>query len=98
MKILLTSRLWIIGLWIGLHAAAWSSPETIWSIGRENGSHEELALFGQFMDYAKEFPRDVRYVIGTSQPENGWPGVQPGPGDDWAGSKISSLRDAIHVV
>ena len=92
MKILLTSRLWIIGLWIGLHSAAWSSPKTIWSIGQVDGSNEELALFAQFMDYAKEFPHDVQYAIGIAQPENAWPGVQPGPADEWAGSKPHPLE------
>ena len=81
------TRVLIVSLWLGLPAAAGSSPEVIWAIGREDGSHEELALFSEYRDYAEDFPDGIRYVVGTSHPETGWPGVQPGPGDDWAGSK-----------
>jgi hypothetical protein len=67
------AHLLIIALWIGLTNAAWSSPETIWSIGREDGSNKELALFGLFRDYAPRFPDDIRYVVGTSRPVAVWP-------------------------
>jgi hypothetical protein len=77
----------IISLWIGFPCIAWCAPETIWSIGRTDGSYKELALAGQFRDYAQRFPEDIHYVVGTSRPEEVWPGVQPGPADDWAGSK-----------
>ncbi len=85
-------------LWVGLPHAAWSSPEVIWSIGREDGSNKELALFGQFRDYAQRCPDDVRYTVGTSRPESAWPGVQPGPADDWAGSELHPYEISFDIT
>ena len=82
------AHLLIIALWIGLPSAAWSAPEVIWSIGIEDGSNKEFALFGEFRNYLQRFPDDIHYEVGRARPGAGWPGVQPGPADDWAGSKL----------
>lgn len=68
-------------------ARADSSPgalrATLWQIGDVDGDTSELALApGGF----REFARDAFYVVGTSNPAEDWPYVQPGPRDYWQGN------------
>jgi len=63
------------------HAAA---QPWLWQIGTPDGNNTEFALspsqWGKFKD-------DPLFVVGQSDPKTEWPYVQPGPNDNWAGSR-----------
>ena len=56
----------------------------LWQIGQKDKDNSELALSPA--DYSK-FHTDAFFVIGQSVPKQDWPYVQPGPTDNWAGSR-----------
>jgi hypothetical protein len=69
-----------------------ANAETLWSIGREDGSYSEFAIAGKHADYSKSFPNDVNFVVGKSKPCVDWSFIQPGMTDAWAGSKEHPFR------
>ncbi len=64
-----------------------ASAETIWSIGTEDQSNAEFALFGDYARYSRTFADDVLFTIGKSAALQDWCGIQPGPQDAWAGNR-----------
>ena len=56
----------------------------LWQIGVPDTNNTEFALapgqWGKFRD-------DALFVVGQSDPKTEWPYVQPGPNDNWAGSR-----------
>ncbi|MGC8669129.1 MAG: polysaccharide lyase family protein [Chthonomonadales bacterium] len=69
------------------HRTSAAEPVLLWSIGRAKAGPAQFALFGRYQEYLARFPRDVRYVVGTSDPSRDWSFIQPGPDDAWAGSR-----------
>ena len=55
----------------------------LWRIGQADGETREFALGP---DGYRDFARDAFYVVGTSNPAQDWPYVQPGPRDYWQGN------------
>ena len=74
-----------------------TAADTLWSIGKKDANYKEFAGAGNHADYGKLFPNDVTYRVGKSRPEKDWPFIQPGPSDDWAGSKVHSFRILFDV-
>jgi len=72
---------------LGMMLAGVAGAGTIWSIGHNDGSYREFAIPGAHGEYSAAFPQDVKYVAGKSVARKEWPFIQPGPADDWAGSK-----------
>lgn len=56
----------------------------LWQIGQPDDKNADFALapggYAQFQD-------DAFFVVGTSEPKQDWPYVQPGPADGWAGAR-----------
>jgi hypothetical protein len=67
-----------------LAAMAAAEGKPLWTIGRSDTNNAEFALapkgHAQFKD-------DGFHLVGQSDPKQDWPYVQPGPGDQWAGSR-----------
>lgn len=67
----------------------------LWQIGvpdrsaREFRHGDEARRWGRWLDYAKEFPNDVDFTVGKSDPRTDWNfahGTRPGPdGKEWIG-------------
>ncbi len=74
-------------LFFSCHSMSTFSEEIIWMIGEEDGSNAEFAIAKEPNAYLKTFPNDVCYRVGSSSPDTGWSGMQPGPGDSWGGSR-----------
>lgn len=61
--------------------------EELWRIGHLDAAYAEFALAGKHEDFSSRFPDGVEYVIGTGDPAQDWPFIQPGPADTWAGNR-----------
>lgn len=59
----------------------------IWRIGSLDADYGEFALAGRYPEFSGVFSRGVEYTVGKSDPARDWPFIQPGPADDWAGSR-----------
>jgi hypothetical protein len=73
-----------------LYRPADAAPKTLWSIGSQDHSGREFAIFGNYNNYLSKFPSDFIYHLGQNNPSD-WPYIQPGPVDSWAGSRQHSL-------
>ena len=86
----------------GLLCCAWAGCVTlqaagnpvVFQIGAHDGDYREFAIAGKNGDYPGQFPNDVNFVVGQSDPSRAWPYILPGPVDAWAGSR--SHKFAIH--
>jgi hypothetical protein len=56
----------------------------LWQIGLDDHKNAEFKLAPA--DWGK-YQEDAFYLVGESDPRNDWPYVQPGPSDNWAGSR-----------
>lgn len=56
----------------------------LWQIGQKDNNNAEFALSPA--DYSK-FQADAFFIVGQSASKQDWPYVQPGPTDNWAGSR-----------
>jgi alpha-mannosidase len=79
-----------VHLMLGLTAPA--APATVFQIGTPDGDYHDLAIPGNYAAFPRQFPRDVDFVVGQTQAQQGWPFVQPGPLDTWAGSRAHPFR------
>ena len=61
-----------------------AQTKTLWQIGACDGKNSEFALAPKGYHY---FAEDGFFIVGQSSPMTDWPYVQPGPSDDWAGSR-----------
>jgi alpha-mannosidase len=59
----------------------------VFQIGAPDGDYKEFALAGNYQGYAGQFPNDVNFVVGKSDPARDWPYILPGPADAWAGHR-----------
>ena len=71
-----------------------ANQSTVFQIGVPDGDYGEFAIARNWSDYAKEFPRDVNFVVGRSEPKKkkDWPYIQPGPADSWAGNRTHPFK------
>jgi len=67
---------------LAVHAA--DDSKVLWQIGKPDHNNAEFALAPGA--YAK-FQQDALFVVGTSDPQQDWPYVHPGPADAWAGGR-----------
>ena len=58
--------------------------KVLWQIGTKDQNNAEFALAPK--DHAK-FKEDAFFVVGQSEARTEWSYVQPGPVDQWAGSR-----------
>ncbi|HUA65658.1 MAG TPA: polysaccharide lyase family protein [Alphaproteobacteria bacterium] len=74
--------------WVtALACVARADSNVVFQIGAPDGDYHEFAIAGNFGQYAQQFPNDVNYTIGQSDPARDWPYILPGPVDSWAGSR-----------
>jgi alpha-mannosidase len=77
-----TFLLGVVGLLMLISPFVNAAP--LWQIGLADGANAEFALApGDFHG----FKEDGFFVVGQSNPKLDWPYVQPGPGDQWGGSR-----------
>jgi len=68
------------------HALA-RETTVVFQIGTPDGDYREFAIAGNYAAFRRQFPHDVDFVVGQSDPQQQWPFIQPGPMDGWAGSR-----------
>ena len=64
----------------------------MFQIGTPDGDYREFAIAGNYAAYPQQFPRDVDFIVGQSDPQRQWPFIQPGPMDSWAGSRPHAFK------
>lgn len=64
----------------------------VWQIGQFDNNYAELAIPGNYNAYSAQFPNDVSFTIGKDDPAKSWPYAQPGPADQWAGSRSHTFK------
>ena len=65
---------------------------TVFQIGKPDGDYGEFAIAGDYAAYAQQFPHDVDFVVGQSDPKRDWPFIHPGPTDAWAGRRSHAFK------
>ena len=60
------------------------AEQTVWEIGKPDGSYAEFACAGNYQEMAKRFDKPVVFEAGRSNPAKEWPFIQPGPLDAWS--------------
>ncbi len=75
-------------VWLyAMACAARADSNVVFQIGTPDGDYHEFAIAGNYSQYQQQFPNDVNYTIGQSDPARDWPFILPGPVDGWAGGK-----------
>jgi hypothetical protein len=70
-------------------SAAAGETRLVWQIGEPDKSSAEFALAGNYRAFEGRFgAAPVVFEVGRSQAARDWPFIQPGPEDEWAGSRI----------
>src|ERR1035438_7114935 len=64
----------------------------VFQIGKPDGDYGEFAIAGNWQAFAKQFPRDVDFVVGRSDAKQDWPFIHPGPVDAWAGGRSHAFK------
>ena len=67
------------------------AADEVWRIGKSDRNYREFAIAGNYAAFPTRFPNDVRYRIGTDDPAQAWPFIQPGPDDAWAGGRAHTF-------
>jgi alpha-mannosidase len=67
-------------------------PVTVFQIGVPDGDYHEFALAGDWHSFLQKFPHDTAFTVGQSDPKQDWPWIQPGPIDEWAGSRAHTFK------
>jgi alpha-mannosidase len=84
-RVLLSSVLFVGGFVLCVGGATPAGESIVlWEIGKADRNNAEFALAPR--GYA-QFKEDAFFVVGSSDPKEDWPYVQPGPVDGWAGSR-----------
>jgi hypothetical protein len=66
--------------------------DSVATIGTVDWSDAEFALApAGYAQYSTQFPNDVQFTLGTSDPATAWPYIHPGPDDGWAGSRVHTF-------
>lgn len=76
-------------------SACAADSRLLWQIGRPDRANAEFALAPR--GYA-QFKDDAVFVVGQTDPQQGWPYVQPGPVDAWAGSQPHTFTVVFGIV
>ena len=63
---------------------ATAATQTLWTVGKADAQNTEFAHAPK--DYLR-VQQDGFFVVGRSESSRDWPYLQPGPGDEWAGSR-----------
>ncbi len=88
---------WMIA---SLSGSAAAQLETLWQIGKKDGSASEFALaqngYTQFLQHFGS--PDRAFYIGISDPGKDWSSVLPGPRDAWAGSGQDGRWDQMNTL
>jgi len=80
------AAIWVVSCVL---SAAAAETRLVWQIGQSDRSSAEFALAGNYRAFRGRFERaPVVFEIGRSQAARDWPFIQPGPEDEWAGSRI----------
>jgi alpha-mannosidase len=66
----------------------------LWQIGKSDRDFREFA--SDTSTYSQQFPQDVTFTVGGSDPATHFFGIHPGPLDDWAGRREHTY--AIHFT
>jgi hypothetical protein len=69
----------------------------VFQIGKPDGDYSEFAIAGKHTAFASEFPKDVNFVVGQSDPRLHWPFIQPGPQDGWAGGRPHAFKISFAI-
>jgi hypothetical protein len=78
----------VLGLVLAAGAGtAMAEAQTVWQIGKADGSYMEFAIAGDYHAWEKQFAKDPVFEVGKSDPAKEWPFIHPGPGDSWAGGR-----------
>ncbi len=80
-----------------LNVASARDAVTVFQIGQPDGDYSELALAGNHAAFPKQFPHDVDFVVGQSNPKEQWPFVHPGPLDTWAGERAHAFKISFSI-
>lgn len=72
--------------------AAKTDAAVLWEIGKPDADYREFAIAGKYREYSARFSHDVLFTVGKSRTMTDWPFIQPGPGDNWAGSGTHPFR------
>jgi Polysaccharide lyase family 4, domain III/Carbohydrate binding domain len=68
------------------------------TIGTVDWTDAEFALApGGYGQYPAQFPNDVQFTVGTSDPATAWPYIHPGPDDGWAGGRVHTFTVALSL-
>src|SRR5690349_19398283 len=93
-------KLWLcVILWawcVSVRAA--EQPEAVFKIGVADGDFRELAIAGNIQAYAKQFPNDVDFEVGKSDPKQDWPFIHPGAVDAWAGNRTHGFKIHFQIA
>jgi alpha-mannosidase len=65
---------------------------TVFQVGNPDGDYGEFAIAGNYAAFAKQFPHDVDFTVGQSNPKEQWPFIHPGPQDMWAGGRAHAFK------
>src|SRR5438105_9747323 len=72
-----------------LSSVAAAQEKPLFEIGRADRSGGEFALAPR---RHREFSTDGLFVVGASDAARDWPYAQPGPVDDWGGSRKHTFK------
>ncbi|MCU1526924.1 MAG: hypothetical protein JWP75_687 [Frondihabitans sp.] len=68
------------------------------TIGAVDWTDDGFALApGGYGSYSTNFPNDVTFTVGSSDPAQAWPYIHPGPDDGWAGSRAHPFTVSFHL-
>ncbi|MHC4441993.1 MAG: polysaccharide lyase family protein [Planctomycetota bacterium] len=61
--------------------------ETVWQIGKTDRDYRDLAYPGDYNTYLQNFPKDVNFVVGKSDPIKVFSAIHPGTRHRWTGHR-----------
>jgi alpha-mannosidase len=84
----MVKRMALVLMLAAVAGTAAAEPQTVWQIGKPDGSYMEFAIAGDYHAWDKQFAaKDPVFEVGKSDPAKDWPFIHPGPGDSWAGAR-----------
>jgi hypothetical protein len=68
-------------------------------VGKRDLSQDEFALApDHYAQYPSDFPSDVDFTYGVSDPATEWSYIEPGPADSWAGGKAHTFTFRFNLA
>ncbi|MBN1488433.1 MAG: hypothetical protein JXA69_00825 [Phycisphaerae bacterium] len=77
----------IVSILFSGSAAVGADGQTIWQIGTPDRHYNDLAFDGDIHAYVRQFPTDVKFIVGKSEAKKDFSGIQPTNLDQWAGAR-----------